>query len=151
MTRLRGHVDPALKPKSLVMDAVSPLPAPTRADARRAFAMRRCSIPLEAPSPSAASQEALGPWRELESRSRSRHLANQQYVDHVMFKVLPRLPVGLVVQIHDGFMPPKCLSKWVRDLTEWPGELSSVHPFSLYYAAGCVRWAGQFMLPIHAD
>lgn len=69
----------------------------------------------------------------------------------MMFKVLPRLPVGLVVPIHDRFMPSECLSRWVRDLRQWPNELSSVHPFSFYYAARHVRRASQCMLPIHAD
>jgi predicted O-methyltransferase YrrM len=55
-------------------------------------------------------------------------------VEHLLFRVLPRLPVGTVVHIHDMFWPWQYPNGWLRAHRDW-NELYAVHAFLAYNSA----------------
>jgi predicted O-methyltransferase YrrM len=55
-------------------------------------------------------------------------------VEHLLFRVLPSLPVGVVVHIHDMFWPWQYPNGWLRAHRDW-NELSAVHAFLAYNAS----------------
>ena len=49
-------------------------------------------------------------------------------VEHLLFRVLPRLPIGVLVHIHDCFWPWQYPEEWLRQRRDW-NELYYVHAF----------------------
>jgi hypothetical protein len=79
------------------------------------------------------------------------HLRIGSDVGYLMLELLPRLPKGVRVHIHDIFLPAEYPSVWVRGSKVFPNEQYFVHAFLLHNDAWRVRWASHFMHLAHAD
>lgn len=65
-------------------------------------------------------------------------------------EVLPRLAEGVVVHIHDVFVPGEYPKSWVMDGWGW-NETYLVRAFLAFNSAFEVLWSNQYMLKSHAE
>jgi predicted O-methyltransferase YrrM len=93
--------------------------------------------------------EALGPGDVLFVDST--HVAKAgSDVNHLVFEVLPRLPPGVWVHLHDIFFPFEYPDAWVREGRAWD-EAYLLRAFLSYNDAFAVRWFQDFLWTRHRD
>ena len=66
-------------------------------------------------------------------------------VNHLVLRVLPRLAPGVIVHIHDMFVPQEYPKRWVKDLQLFWSEQYVVHAFLLFNSEYRVLLANYFM------
>ena len=71
-------------------------------------------------------------------------------VNYLMFEVLPRLQPGVLVHIHDIFLPDEYSKRWVIDEGRNWNEQYVVRAFLQYNEAFEVVWASYYMCTRHA-
>ena len=72
-------------------------------------------------------------------------------VNHLLLRVLPHLAEGVLVHIHDIFLPAEYPEPWVKDLLLFWNEQYLVHAFLLFNAAFRVVLANAFVGATYAD
>jgi predicted O-methyltransferase YrrM len=72
-------------------------------------------------------------------------------VQYVFLEVLPRIRPGVVVHVHDIFMPLEYPKQWVLDWGRFWNEQYLLQTFLSFNAAFEVLWAGQWMHIKHPD
>ncbi|MFZ2113276.1 MAG: acyltransferase family protein [Solirubrobacteraceae bacterium] len=71
-------------------------------------------------------------------------------VNWIFHEIVPRLPVGVVVHVHDFFLPREYPEQWVLEGRGW-NETYLVRSFLSYNDSFEVIWATQYMLDYHPD
>jgi hypothetical protein len=71
-------------------------------------------------------------------------------VEHLLFRVLPRLPVGIHVHIHDVFWPWQYPNGWLRAHRSW-NELYAVHAFLAYNASWQIELMSDWLWQEHPE
>jgi predicted O-methyltransferase YrrM len=71
-------------------------------------------------------------------------------VEHLLFRVLPRLDKGVVVHIHDMFWPWQYPQSWLRERRDW-NELYLVHAFLAYNEAWQVELFSDWLWQEHPE
>jgi predicted O-methyltransferase YrrM len=66
-------------------------------------------------------------------------------------QILPRLAVGVVVYVHDIFLPAEYQWRWVKELHVFWNEQYLLQAFFMFNRAFQVLWAGSYMHLNHAD
>ena len=69
-------------------------------------------------------------------------------VNHLFFEVLPRLPVGVWVHLHDIFFPFEYPDAWVREGRAWH-EAYLLRAFLTHSQAFAIRWFQDFLWTRH--
>jgi SAM-dependent methyltransferase len=72
-------------------------------------------------------------------------------VTFLFLQVLPRLQPGVLVHVHDIFLPAEYPRQWVVDEHRFWTEQYLLHAFLLFNGAFQVEWAGCFMHLRHPD
>jgi predicted O-methyltransferase YrrM len=72
-------------------------------------------------------------------------------VQFVFLEILPRIRPGVVVHVHDIFMPMEYPKRWVLDQHQFWNEQYLLQTFLSFNAAFEVLWAGQWMHINHPD
>jgi predicted O-methyltransferase YrrM len=72
-------------------------------------------------------------------------------VQYVFLEVLPRLRPGVVVHVHDIFMPVEYPKQWVLDWHRFWNEQYLLQTFLTFNSMFEVLWAGQWMHVKHPD
>lgn len=69
-------------------------------------------------------------------------------VTWIFHEIIPRLKKGVVVHVHDFFLPEEYPETWVREGRGW-NESYLVRSFLSYNNSFCIVWASRFMLLYH--
>jgi hypothetical protein len=72
-------------------------------------------------------------------------------VQHEFFKLLPRLPKGVFVHVHDIHFPYDYLKRWVMDEQKFWNEQYVLHAFLMFNNAFQVRWCSSYMHHLHSN
>lgn len=72
-------------------------------------------------------------------------------VNHLFFEILPRLRAGVLVHLHDIFLPHEYPKVWMLDQGRNWNEQYLVRAFLQYNNAFEVAWAAGFMAHFHFD
>lgn len=72
-------------------------------------------------------------------------------VNYLFFEILPRLRQGVLIHIHDIFLPDEYPRVWMIDQGRNWNEQYLVRAFLQYNASFAVIWAANFMARHHAD
>lgn len=81
----------------------------------------------------------------------SHHPRIDSDVGYLFLEVLPRLPVGVLVHVHDIFLPAEYPRQWVRENKVFPNEQYLLHAFLLHNTCWEVLWAGHYMHLLQPD
>lgn len=71
-------------------------------------------------------------------------------VNQIMFEILPRLPSGVHVHIHDIFYPFEYPEQWVMEGRAW-NELYLLHAFLIENNRFTINWFNSFLAQEHVD
>ncbi len=72
-------------------------------------------------------------------------------VRFLLLEVLPRLNPGVVVHVHDIFLPHEYLGTWVRDEFRFWNEQYLLQAFLAFNTDLEVIWAGSYVAGKYAD
>ena len=81
----------------------------------------------------------------------SHHLRIANDVQYLYLELLPRLPRGVLVHIHDIFFPNECPREWIKEWKNFPNEQYLLQAFMAFNRAYEILWASQFMHIFHRD
>jgi hypothetical protein len=70
-------------------------------------------------------------------------------VNHAFFRILPALPAGVFVHIHDIFIPFEYPESWIKDQKLFWNEQYLVRAFLTFNCRFEVVWAAHYMSRIH--
>src|SRR5690606_25994821 len=72
-------------------------------------------------------------------------------VNHEMFEIVPRLPLGCLVHWHDIVLPTNYWRDWTEGGTQFWNESYLLHAFLMFNDRFRVRWAARYMQLLHGD
>ena len=72
-------------------------------------------------------------------------------VQFLLLEVLPRLKKGVLIHLHDIFLPMEYPRHWVMDHDRFWTEQYLLHAFLLFNKEYEVVWAGSYMHTYHSD
>ena len=72
-------------------------------------------------------------------------------VNHLFFEVIPRLNPGVLIHIHDIFLPNEYPRKWVIDQGRHWNEQYLVRAFLQFNRSFEIVWAAAYMIEFHSD
>jgi hypothetical protein len=72
-------------------------------------------------------------------------------VHYLFLHILPRLNPGVIVHIHDIFLPAEYPKDWVMDHLRFYNEQYLLQAFLTYNSAFEILWAGAYMHLKHPD
>ncbi len=71
-------------------------------------------------------------------------------VTWIFHEIIPRLQVGVVVHVHDFFLPEEYPESWVMEGRGW-NETYLVRSFLSYNTSFALRWATRYMVLNHLE
>jgi hypothetical protein len=79
------------------------------------------------------------------------HMRIGSDVNYLFLEVLPRLPKGVLVHIHDIFLPAEYPRLWIKGWKVFPNEQYLLQAFLLHNSAWEIIWASHFMHLKHPE
>lgn len=72
-------------------------------------------------------------------------------VNHLLLRVLPRIPQGVLVHFHDIFLPNELPKQWLVDHQWFWTEQYLLHAFLMFNHSFEVVWTGNYLSQLHPE